>query len=307
VLGITLLLGVVLGASACTGNDPSHTPHAKHAVQPSASTSRDNGKVDRWGVQKLYPDRPGGQAWYANWRTMKSDDWVKWIDTGSSHVVDPTTETLKVGGDTVRMYVLNPNHRSQWTGGLEITVYAERLPNGRADRGVPYSGIVTDARTNHGSVGNVHIDPCDSRGMSARLRFDGTTDFGKEIRHPRTVSLDDVQVWDGGMPVGQWIGYKQIIYDNDQGVVQELWVDFPGHTGQKWVRVNQHVDKGGWGTGERPCAKGIDPTMLLQGGTDRVGSESGLPNIAVLFRADGLDPSGGLAYRYASVREVVAP
>jgi len=205
----------------------------------------------------------------------------------------------------VRMYVLDPRRREQWTGALEVTVYARRIPG--AGVGDPWSGIVTAVRTNHGSAGDLESHPCDSRALLARLRFDGQADFGKEVNHPNTISRNAREIWQGGMPDGQWIGYKHIVYDTEKGVAQELWVDFPGE-GQHWVKVNKVLDRGTtWGRGEDSCARGIDPALPLRGGTTRVGSETGLPNVAVLFRVDDISEDGGLEYRYASVREVQTP
>jgi hypothetical protein len=267
----------------------------------SASTSEVAARTDPWGIRKIRKTRTGGQAWYSTWADSERDSWITWITTGAMHAVHPDRGVLEVGGDTVRMYVLDPRERQQWTGDLEVTVYARRIPG---TGGEPYSGIVTDVRTNHGSTDDLEENPCDSRGLFARLRFDGQADFGKEIRHPRTVSRNAQQVWADGMPAGVWIGYKHIVYDVEGGVAQELWVDFPGD-GEQWEMVNRIVDRGGvWGKGEQPCRSGIDPSMPMRGGTDRPGSESGLPNVAVLFRVDDVSQHGGLEYRDASVREV---
>jgi len=298
VLGLVAALGITW---ACTSTSDSH-PNSSDKAAQTRPVFPETPQV----VQKLRPDRPDGMVWQSDWSDTSNDPWVVWYDTGASHVIDPNTGTLTVGGDTVRMYVRNPDKQTQWTGALEVTVYARRLAAGDGEA-PPYSGIVTDVRTNHGTVhGSLEKNPCDSRGMSARLRFDGRSDFGKEISHPKTVSRHERRIWDGGMPIDVWIGYKQLIYDDDNKVVQELYVDFPGE-GQNWVLVNRNVDRGGWGRDEKSCAKGINPTLQLFGGTERPGSETGLPNIAVLFRVDGLDQAGGLEYRSASVREVTDP
>ena len=84
---------------------------------------------------------------------------------------------------------------------MEITVYARRTN----DSGVPYSGIVTAARTNHGMSADIEDAPCDSRGVTARLRFDGTADFGKETKHPTTIAADSVKVFPDGLPYHEWI------------------------------------------------------------------------------------------------------
>jgi hypothetical protein len=283
---------LLLSLSSCDGDSSEQSDPSQEVSTP----------VLGWGVEELRPTRPGGHEWYADWDDLSEASWVAWVGD-ARHMVRPAEGVMAVSGHTSRMYVRDPSQSRQWLGALEVTVYARLLPD--SDARDPWSGIVTDVRTNHGSLGkDLEENPCDSRGLFARLRFDGYADFGKEVRHPNTVPRHERQIWDGGMPEGVWIGYKHIVYDNDVGVVQELWVDFPDE-GHDWVMVDRVVDRGGsWGKGEKSCAPGIHPAMPLYGGTERKGSESGLPNVAVLFRADEISPAGGLEYKWASIREV---
>jgi hypothetical protein len=302
-LGVSTVNVLQDGLPGVGPDGPAPTTAPTQWTTSSAAGDELTDSSDRFGVKKKYPTRPGGMVWYSNWQSDTEDPWVTRIGNARYEVEDGGV--LSLSGETMRMYIHDPAEKRQWTGDVEVTVYAKRVPD-QTKNSPEYTGIVSDVRTNHGTVGNVEQDPCDSRGLFARLRFDGTADFGKEVRHPNTVATDAVGVWDGGMPEDEWIGYKQVVYTTEQGVVQELWVDFPGE-GEKWVLINQHVDTGhGWGAGERSCRKGIRPDLPLLGGTSRQGSESGLPNISVLLRADDLG-DGGLEYRWASVRQVEVP
>ena len=238
--------------------------------------------------------------WYDSWANSTNvlDD--PWLWSGSYDVrYELDGEELVITGETHRLYVSDPEKERQW-GDVEVTVYFKRV----ADDGIPYSGMTSVVRTNHGVTGDLYEDPCDSRGLSGRLRNDGRVDFGKESRHPETESIDARVIWPDGLPTDKWIGYKHIVYDLPDGsVVQEIWIDRDAD--DTWVQIAQHIDNGeGWG--RSACADGIDPEMALTNDPERAGSESGKPNLSVYFRADGLWEDG-LTYKWASVREIEAP
>lgn len=256
-------------------------------------------------VRALYPDQPGGTTWHDGWWTKDEWDDDPWVRSGAPDDSSYRSKDgiLYVSGETSRFYVFDPQQKHQW-GNVEITVYAKRV----RDDGVFYSGIVTSARTNHGMSDTIENAPCDSRGVSARLRFDGSADFGKETNHPTTIATPEVEVFPGGMPHDQWIGYKHVVYDIDggTGTHQELWMDLTnGKDGGDWRLVESHDDHYGDDFGEVACAKGIDPTWPMTMGP-RPGSESGKPNLSILLRADGIGKDG-LQYRDFSIREILPP
>jgi hypothetical protein len=252
---------------------------------------------DAFGIREIYPSAPKGMSWSAHWDhgALMEDPW---LERGSDDVhYDISNGVLYITGATSRLYVRDPAKKRQWHD-VEVTVYAKRV----ADDGVPYSGIVTGVRINHGMTGPLEENLCDSRGLTARLRFDGSADFGKETSHPTTVATDSVPVFPDGMPYGEWIGYKHVVYDIPGGTRQELWMDLTdGRNGGDWKLIDTHEDLGGT-IGEVACAPGIDPTIPYVNGP-RVGSESGLPSLSILFRVDGL-ARDGMLYKWASVREI---
>lgn len=263
---------------------------------------------DAFGVNRLYTSADGGKEWTSNWSNgvARSFDWGDdpedpWFHGkgDASYRVDGQGQLI-VSGAVPRLYIYDPSRARGWRG-VEMTVYAKRV----SDSGTPYGGIVGMARTNHTAD---QTDPCDTRGIGARFRYDGHIDFEKETSHPNSVPAQNKTQFPGGLPFQQWIGYKLVVYDLPNGNVKlENYLDLSdGANGGDWVKVNELEDTGSnFGVEGVACKKGVKSAMALTESDRRRGSESGNPNLAVYFRSDGVGVDG-LIYKKMSVREITS-
>ncbi len=295
------------------------TVTAYYGAQASTSPpATGGGSKDRFGIKMIYPTAKDARVWESKWdngiaRTFgnsKNDPYDPLFKTSKNGggLGDGSYKTqgdgiLKISGKYPRMYVFD--EKADWTN-VEITVYGMRV----SDTNISWAGIQAYARTNHGAIGNEDRDSCDTRGYGAQLTYPGRFLFEKETSHHAGNGYAQVgqkTLWSSGMPKNEWIGYKFIVRDvnNGQNVKLEAYMDSTGgKDGGNWVKVAEFTDTGSnFGTKNASCKSGVSAGLPLTSSNDRKGSETGRPNVAVYFRSDGVG-TDGLLYKWASIREI---
>lgn len=305
VLGAVSVLGVVASLWLPSEPSPERTetpPPSSPPLDNQATASEVKATQDRFGIRFLQPTLRRGTYWKSSWERPRSfggvDPKDPWFDsdhgTATYRVQDGQ---LFISGNVPRMYVHDPANVRQW-GDVEVTMYVQRV----SDDGVPYAGMTAVARSNHLDTAS-GTRRCDTRGIGARIRYDGHADFEKETAFPVNEATHNTEIWPQGMPYRRWIGYKFLVFDKPEGVHLQLWMDLSnGREGGRWRQVAAMVDDGRV-LGSVPCAPGIDPKLALTKDPARPGSETGLPNLTVYFRSDGVHDDG-LVYKWGSIREI---
>jgi hypothetical protein len=257
--------------------------------------------ADKFGIKKLYPTKSGGEEWYINMNNPTSDSRFNpqntitknpdgsWKMKATQVRMTVYTSTGYNGGDIPTLdhseiaskgYMLRPN---DWRN-FEMTQYVKVntspsddnfSPNGRGGR----------------HTGDGPPVGCEGSSMKGDVFFSGKVRFAKEQWHvsyvftntkTATTSLED-----------KWIGIKFVVYnfqENGKTVVKsELWLDKDNNG--NFVKVDETVDRGGWGTEGTQCG-GAPDQIISWGGP------------ITTFR---WDTATDVDFKNLSVREIVAP
>ena len=267
----------------------------------TVSITVDDPNNDQFGIIKLYPTKNNGEEWYMNMNnplgdgrfnpqntiTMNPDGSWKikstqvrmnvYTSTGYNSVNIPTLDHSAIAS---KGYMLGAN---DWRN-FEMTKYVKVNTSPSDDNFAPYG-------RGGRHTGSGPPEGCEGSSTKGDVFFSGKVRFAKEQWHvsyvftslkTATTSIED-----------KWVGIKFIVYnfvENNKIVVKtELWLDT--NNSGNFVKVDENVDRGGWGTEGVECG-GAPDQIISWGGP------------ITTFR---WDTATDVDFKNLSVREIVPP
>jgi hypothetical protein len=232
--------------------------------------------VDQFAIKEIYPTKSGGEEWFMNMPnptgdprfdpqaniTRNPDGSYKITKTEVRMEVYPSTgyhedqiSTLNQKELAAKGYMQSPN---DWKN-VEMTGYVKLISS------------LSDDQFNWYNRGGRHTNsaPCEGTAYKADVIYysSGQTRFNKEqwfsggysFTPPKNVSSSSIE--------GKWIGLKYIVYnfqqpDGKTAVMLQSWID--ANADGKWIKINEFVDSGGWGSQGKYC--GGTPDQLITWG-----------------------------------------
>jgi hypothetical protein len=263
----------------------------------SGSTSA----VDLFGIKKLYPTKNNGEEWYMNMNNPLGDtrfnpqntitknpdgSWKMkstqvrmnvYTSTGYDSNAIPTLDHSVIES---KGYMLAPN---DWRN-FEMTQYVKVNTSPSDDNFSPYG-------RGGRHTGSGPPEGCEGSSMKADVFFSGKVRFAKEQWHVSYV-FTNIKTATGSIE-DKWVGIKFIVYnfvENNKVVAKtELWLDT--NNNGNFVKVDENVDRGGWGTEGTAC--GGEPDQIISWGGP-----------ITTFR---WDTATDVDFKNLSVREIVSP
>jgi hypothetical protein len=245
------------------------------SITVSTSTPPPAAGTDKFGIKKLYPTKSGGEEWYMNMANPQGDSrfnpqntitknsdgsWKMksskvrmgvYTSSGYSSSKIPTIDHSKI---LAKGYMMAPN---DWKN-FEMTMYTKVNKAGSDDNFAPYG-------RGGRHTGGGYPEGCEGSAYKGDIFFSGKVRFAKEQWHVSYVFTDYKS---GTSSIkGKWIGFKYVLYNfqlnGKTAVKMELYLD--KNNDGNFVKVDESVDKGGWGNTGGEC-NGAPDQIITWGG-----------------------------------------
>jgi Bacterial Ig domain len=263
---------------------------------------------DPFGVREIYQTKQGGEEWYMNMNNLISDPRL-FTRTDQSQFSKNSDGSWKVGptnNDQGRLHIYTSSgyHQNLITTYNEMQLAAKGYMQSPNDwKNVEMTGYVklnAYKQVDHAFVwqirGGHHSTSfsCEGTAYKGNINYVGQTRFQKEQWHPSYFTTSWKNTALAPDPRGKWFGFKYIVYNIQQNgkpaVKMENWLD--AKSDGNWVKIDENVDSGGWGTKAGQCGGGRPDQLIIWGGP------------IATFRFDG---TTDLDFKNLSVREIQAP
>jgi hypothetical protein len=202
--------------------------------------------LDKFGIKKIYPTKPGGREWFVNTSNPKNDSLFS--ITFNPDIKKQADSSWHISYPKVRMNVNTPTGAEQWKN-VEVTGYAKVLTvnssNLRTIQSADDDYLNDLAWYARGGKHNNRM-PCEGTALVGGIHTDGTVGWKKIIWFTGgyTSERDNAKVTDSIL--GRWIGWKVVMYNvlNGSTVKMESYLDY--NNNNKWIKVTDLIDNGGW-------------------------------------------------------------
>jgi len=238
-------------------------------------------KFDKFGIEKIYPTKNGGEEWFMNMNNIYEDK--QFYPFGESDSKYANSNLIITKNDDLSWKIKSKNNLAK----VRMNVYTsdgyhpeaiKTLDQSElADQGYMQSEkdwknveITGYIKLNNNNIpidegrftwynrGGHHTEgePCEGVAYKGDLFFSGDNRFAKEQWH---VSYFFTEIENNLNSIkDKWIGYKFIVYnlekqsDSSKTIVKmESWIDY--NNDGKWLKINEYTDKGKWGDSGKKC------------------------------------------------------
>ena len=281
------------------------------SLSPLALNSQQAGSagVDVFGMNKIYPTKPGGEEWFMNMENLKSDPRLK-VGTSTGDIIKNQDGSWSpVSQDKVILNVYTSSVGEFNKGNVTTFNLKELAKNGHWFKendwlNIEMGGYFKLNSTNDLSLGYSFfprsIDHSNDHGGCGgatpvfTFGFNGVLTAKKEMWFSSLISSAAEKIGElSPSIVDKWIGMKAVIYNlPNKDVKQEFWMDKDNNG--KWEKVYEFTDKGGFGisgeTGPEKCGGEWDQRYTW-----------GSPKVT--FKWNQAD----VEFKNLSVREIIPP
>jgi hypothetical protein len=263
---------IFTGAKDLSGNDLSQSKKWSFTTAAGGTS----GGTDKFGIKKIYNTKSSGEEWYMDMKNPTGDNrfnpqntitknsdgsWKMksskvrmgvYTSSGYSSSKIPTLDHSKIAS---KGYMLAPN---DWKN-IEMTMYTKVNKAGSDDNFAPYG---RGGRHTGGGA----PEGCEGSAYKGDLFFSGKVRFAKEQWH---VSYVFTNYETGTSSIkGKWVGFKFVLYNfqdsnGKTAVKTEFWLD--ENNKGTFVKVDENVDRGGWGNEGKEC-NGAPDQIITWGG-----------------------------------------
>jgi hypothetical protein len=252
-----------------------------------------NSKYDKFGIEKIYPSKIGGEEWFMNMDNIFDDSQFYPFGVSDSKFEDSNLKIIQnedgswnlKSKDSLAKVRMNVHTSEGYQPELIETLdHSELAENGYMQsekdwKNVEVTGYIklnnnniplSEGRFTWYSRGGHHTEtePCEGVAYKGDIFFSGDTRFAKEQWHINYFFTD---IKTDLKPIkGKWIGYKFILYNTEDEsnpsktiVKMESWIDY--NNNGKWVKINDYMDDGKWGNKGKKC-DGKKDQLITWGG-----------------------------------------